>query len=193
MIYDNDKVEDGLHAIMFPVREVDIFAETETGKRDRISGKKALINDDTCKVLSVVSDRYELLHNRTALDLAKKCCLAAFPNTAPDSWKVLSVEAPLTGGHCRIDLKHEGKIAGYEWSFSEDDQEEYGPFIRVVNSYNRTSVFSIRFGLIRWACSNGMIDWLPIRRLRSKLHTMWRNCEIESCASIEAKHQRNAN
>ena len=49
MIYDN--VEDGLHSVMFPVREVNVYAETEPGKRDRIPGKKALINDDTCRVL----------------------------------------------------------------------------------------------------------------------------------------------
>lgn len=84
---------------------------------------------------------------------------AAFPNTAPANWKVFNVEAPLTGGHCRIDLKHEGTIGGYDWSFSEKEQNAYGPFIRVSNSYNRTSVFGIRFGLVRWACTNGMVDW----------------------------------
>lgn len=157
MIYDD--VEDGLHSVMFPVREVNVYAETEPGKRDRIPGKKALINDDTCRVLAVVSGRYQVLHNRIALELARKCCLAAFPNTAPANWNVFSVEAPLTGGHCRIDLRHEGKIAGYDWSFTEGDQNEFEPFIRVSNSYNRTSVFGIRFGLIRWACKNGMVDW----------------------------------
>ena len=157
MIYDN--VEDGLHSVMFPVREVKVYAETEPGKRDHIPGKKALINDDTCRVLSVVSDRYQVLHNCTALELARKCCIAAFPNTAPANWRVFSVEAPLTGGHCRIDLKHEGEIGGYDWSFSNNDQDKFGPFIRVSNSYNRTSVFGIRFGLVRWVCTNGMVDW----------------------------------
>ena len=157
MIYDN--VEDSLHLLMFPVREVDVYAETETGKHDRIPGKKALINDDTCKVLSVVSGRYQVLHNRTALELARKSCIMAFPNTAPANWNVFSVEAPLTGGHCHIDLRHEGTIGGYDWSFSKNEQDEFGPFIRVSNSYNRTSVFGIRFGLIRWACTNGMVAW----------------------------------
>ena len=157
MIYDN--VEDGLHSVMFPVRRVDVFAETEPGKRDRIPGKKALVNDDTCRVLSVVSNRYQVLHNGTALELARKCCIAAFPNTAPANWNVFSVEAPLTGGHCRIDLKHEGTIGGYDWSFPKNEQDKFAPFIRVSNSYNRTSVFGIRFGLIRWACTNGMVDW----------------------------------
>ena len=129
------------------------------GKHNYIPGKKALINDDTCRVLSVVSDRYKVLHSRTALELARKCCIAAFPNTALANWQVFSLEAPLTGGHCRIDLKHEGEIGGYDCSFSNNDQDTFEPFIRVSNSYNRTSVFGIRFGLVRWACTNGMVDW----------------------------------
>ena len=179
MIYDN--VEDGLHSVMFPVREVKVYAETEPGKRDHIPGKKALINDDTCRVLSVVSDRYQVLHNCTALELARKCCIAAFPNTAPANWRVFSVEAPLTGGHCRIDLKHEGEIGGYDWSFSNNDQDKFGPFIRVSNSYNRTSLFGIRFGLVRWVCTNGMVDW------RSSIAIKVAHDVNEMERSIEAK------
>ena len=106
--------------------------------------------------LVVVSDRYQLLPNRTALQLAEKCCIAAFPNTARAKWKVFSVEAPLTGGHCRIDLRHEGKIADYDWSFSHGEQNEFEPFIRVNNSYNRTSLFDIRFG---WCAGHVRTAW----------------------------------
>ena len=31
MIYGRDAIEDGMHAVMFPVPEVDVFAETEPG------------------------------------------------------------------------------------------------------------------------------------------------------------------
>ena len=159
MIYENNDVENGLQRILFPVGEVAVYAETKPGRRDRIPRKKALINEDTGKILSVVSDKYKVLHNRVALELARKCCMAAFPNTTLAGWKVFSVEAPLTGGHCRIDLKHEREIAGYDWSFTKDEQNEFGPFIRVNNSYNKTSAFVISFGLVRWVCTNGMIDW----------------------------------
>lgn len=157
MIYDD--VKDGLQAVMFPVNEVDVYVGTEQLGFDRIPGKKALINVDTGRVLSVVSDRYRVLPNNTALKLAQKCCTSAFPNTVPSDWEVFGVEAPLTGGHCRLDLKHCGEITGYDWSFSSDEQKKFGPFIRVSNSYNRTSVFGIRFGIVRWACTNGMVAW----------------------------------
>ena len=146
MIYN---AEEGLAAIMFPVEEVDVFAETEPGRHDRIVGKKAIINTDTRAVLSVVSRRYGLLENRRALELAKKCCIAAFPNTVPMRWDVDDIEAPVSGGHCRIDLRYGGDVVAYDWSFSETVQDQYHPFLRVTNSYNTSRVFSIHFGFSR--------------------------------------------
>ena len=154
MIYD---ANEGLAAIMFPVQEVDVFAETEPGRRDRIAGKKAIINTDTRTVLSVVSRQYGLLENRRALELAQKCCIAAFPNTAPAGWYVDDVEAPATGGHCRIDLRYHGDVLSYDWAFSQTVQDRYHPFLRVTNSYNTSRVFSIHFGFTRIRCMNSVI------------------------------------
>ena len=154
MIYTADE---GLAAIMFPVQEVDVFAETEPGRRDRIAGKKAIINTDTRAVLSVVGRQYGLLENHRALELARKCCIAAFPNTAPAWWYVDDVEAPSSGGHCRIDLRYDGDVPGYDWAFSEAVQDRYHPFLRVTNSYNTSRVFSIHFGFTRIRCMNSVI------------------------------------
>ena len=153
MIYTG---EEGLAAIMFPVQEVDVFAETEPGRRDRISGKKAIINTDTRRVLSVVGRRYELLENRRALELAHKCCIAAFPNTAPDGWYVDAVEAPATGGHCRIDLHYAGDILTYDWSFSEAAQDSYYPY---VDARKWASTDSDRVGgsLVRYCRMSGLL------------------------------------
>lgn len=159
MIYAREDIEEGLHAVMFPVHKVDVYAETETGRRDRIPGKKAVINTDSRKVLSVVSDRYRVLPNSEALKLARRCCITAFPNTAQADWRVFSIEAPQTGGYCRIDLEHSGETLSYDWAFSDEVQDRWRPFVRMTNSYNHTRVFSLSFGFIRWACENGMIDW----------------------------------
>ena len=67
MIYTRNDVDEGLDAIMFPVRKVNVYAETETDVRERIPGKKAVINTDSRRVLSVVSDRYRVLTNEAAL------------------------------------------------------------------------------------------------------------------------------
>ena len=159
MIYAYDAIEDGMHAVMFPVAKVDVFAETEPGQHERIPRRKAIINTDSRQVLAVVTDHYQLLENRIALELAQKCCTTAFPHTALADWRVFSVEAPLTGGHCRIDLEHCGKILTYDWSFSKGSQDLYRPFVRVTNSYNTSRVFALHFGFVRWACENGVLDW----------------------------------
>lgn len=166
MIYTRNDVDEGLDAIMFPVRKVDVYAEMETDLRERIPGKKALINTHSRRVLSVVSDRYRVLTNHAALKLARRCCIAAFPNTAPADWRVFSIEAPHTGGHCRIDLEHSGEILTYDWAFSDKVQDKWQPFVRMTNSYNRTRVFSLDFGFIRSACENGLIDWRSSMRVR---------------------------
>ena len=157
MIYENG--ERGLQAVLFPVDEVDVYAETEPGLREKIPRKKALVNADTRRVLAVVSRTYNVVLNRDALRLAEKCCIAAFPNTAPANWRVFSVEAPKSGGHCHIDLAHDGKIPAYDWSFARPGQDRYDPFVRVTNSYNGTRRFAICFGLVRFKCTNGMVIW----------------------------------
>lgn len=154
MIYEADE---GMAAVMFPVRAVSVYAETEPGRRDRIPGKKAIINTDTRRVFSVVGQRYQLLENRRALRLARRCRIEAFPNTAPGGWRVEAVEAPKSGGHCRIDLHYDGKIEGYDWSFGQDTQDRHFPFVRVTNSYNTSRVFSIHFGFTRYRCMNSVI------------------------------------
>ena len=83
MIYDGDAVGRGLSAIMFPVESVPVFAETEPGRRERIPGKKALVNSDSRRVFSVVSERYQVLHNAAALDLAYAYCIKAFRTPPP--------------------------------------------------------------------------------------------------------------
>ena len=184
MIYN---AEEGLAAIMFPVEEVDVFAETEPGRRDRIAGKKAIVNTDTRAVLSVVGRQYGLLENRKALDLARKCCIAAFPNTAPAGWYEDDIEAPISGGHCRIDLRYDGDLVAYDWSFSESVQDRYHPFLRVTNSYNTSRVFSIHFGFTRIRCMNSVIADESVRV--SLAHTRDIESQIEKEIN-EAKFQK---
>ena len=164
MIFDD--VEEGMNSIMFPVRQASVYVESDTARYKSIPNKKALINDDTNKVLSIVSGSYQVLHNHTALELAKKFCIVAFPNTNLPNWEVFSIEAPRTRGHCRIDLRYEGEINDYDWSFGIDKQDVYQPFIRVCNSYNTSMACSIRIGLIRWACKNGIVDWHSSIKIR---------------------------
>ena len=110
-----------------------------------------------CLPLSVAPTNVVL--NSDALRLAERCCIAAFPNTAPANWYVFTVEAPKSGGHCHIDLAHDGEVPAYDWTFERSAQDRYDPFVRVTNSYNGTRRFAIHFGLVRFKCTNGMVIW----------------------------------
>ena len=155
MIYEGAR---GLQAVLFPVDEMDVYAETQPGSTEKVPRKKAR-DADTRRVLAVVNRSYNVVLERDALRLAEKCCIEAFPNTAPVNWRVFSVEAPKSGGHCHIDLAHDGEIPAYDRTFARSAQDRYEPFVRVTNSYNGTRRFAIHFGLVRFKCTNGMVMW----------------------------------
>ena len=158
MIYEDAEV--GLSKMLFPVREVPVLADLGDGEDPApIPGKKAILNGWTDHVFSVVSSQYIVLKNLDALKLARRCCVRAFPTTRDKDWKVFGIEAAATGGHCRIDLCHARKDLDFIWSFTGVAQDTYHPFLRVTNSYNRRHVFSLQFGFVRSACSNGLVDW----------------------------------
>ena len=145
---------------MFPVREVPVAADLgDGGDPVPIPGKKAIVHGLTNRVFSVVSSRYSVLRNGDALKLARRCCVKAFPATQKGDWKVFSIEAAKTGGHCRIDLCYARKDLDFNWSFARVAQDTYHPFLRVTNSYNGRYVFSLQFGFVRAACENGLVDW----------------------------------
>ena len=155
----------GLQAVLFPVDEVDVYAETQPGLRKKVPRKKALVNADNRQVLAVVNRSYNVVLNRDALRLAERGCIAAFPNTAPANWYVYRVEAPKSGGHCHIDLAHEGEVPANDWTFGRSVRDRYDPFVRVTNSYNGRRRLAIHFGLVRAKCTNGMVIWDEYVRL----------------------------
>ncbi|MDE0132309.1 MAG: DUF932 domain-containing protein [bacterium] len=186
MIYS---AQAGCDAVMFPVAEVDVFAETEPGRLERVHGRKAIVNTDSRRVLSVVSERYRVLHNRDALELARRCCIKAFPTTAPVHWEVVEVEAPRTGSYCRIDLRHSGTVLQEDWAFDRGKTDLYEPFLRVTNSYNRTRVFSIRLGVLRCACANGELYYHDSLRI-AVAHDTSRIEEVIEREITEAKFRK---
>lgn len=64
--------------LFFPIREVPVFAEIRRGpslEMERIQGQRAIVNCATDQVLSVVSEDYQVVTNREALEYAHLCCL----------------------------------------------------------------------------------------------------------------------
>ncbi len=51
----------------------------------------------------------------------------------------------------------------YDWGFPRGRTERYEPFFQMVNGYNGRTAFSLRFGVYRLVCRNGLIVQDSIR------------------------------
>jgi hypothetical protein len=156
-----------LSAVLFPVElkpvgytvraaghaEAEGELEAPVGRADfkGIPQYKAVVRGDTGKVLAVVSDRYQLLHNSRALEMGKTAFTHLFPAAKASDFIVFDVQTTETGSACHVDLIHNS------YSTEVWEQETWLPFLRVSNSYNRYRALSFDFGFVRRLCSNGMI------------------------------------
>ncbi len=155
----------GLEAILFPVRLVPVFAEVGRHEFRQFKRRKAIVNDDSGEVLAVVSDRYELLTNRDALDIGIEASRRAIPTKRPDEWRVRAVGGTSTGGSCWFDIEHPDFPT---IMIREDDFWEL--FIRVTNSYNGTRAFRLTIGCVRHACENRQLAREVLAMLSVKKH-----------------------
>lgn len=113
----------------------------------------AVVNEESGEVVSVVSNKYKLLKNSEALNIAKMVFSKLFPSVEPDEFVPFKVIAPSTKASCHIDLIHKDvKLSEINW-----EQDTWYPFLRMANSYNHSKVFSIEIGFVRKLCSNGVI------------------------------------
>lgn len=118
---------------------------------------RAIVDADDDRVLGMVGEGYRLVTNEQALDWARRCGQAVFPQTSPSDWSVFSVDGPSSGSFCRIDVAHQQTVLNFAGQTPAGPREAFGPFIRVTNSYNGQRALRFDIGLVRWICTNGMI------------------------------------
>ncbi len=149
-----------LEDVLFPVKKVPLFADIGgkgATKPLAVPDKKAIVNTRTNRVVGVVGRDYRLVDNRQALDWAYRCAATVFPHTKPDEWELHKVDAPESGGHCYIDLKHARTALDFSFFPKGGAKDVFGPFVRVANSYNGQRALSFNVGYFRKVCSNGLI------------------------------------
>jgi len=141
-----------LPAVLFPVELRPILADIPDSLGDRlvpVTSKKAIVNLSTRQVLGIVGRDYRLVTNQEALEMAYECCCAVFPESKPIEWQVTAVDAPMTGGHCCIDLQHNSTALDFNCVPAGDRPDVFGPFIRVTNSYNGLRALTFNIGFFR--------------------------------------------
>ena len=147
-----------LEEVLFDVKETPVFTKVNLLENHKNiyqtieSGKhKALLNDQTKQLLSIVSKNYQVITNQQALDLGKDIFSDAFASVKKEELIPYKVVATKNLTTCHIDLIHkETKLEIWE-------QDTWLPFLRVSNSFNRSYALTYEFGFVRKLCSNGFI------------------------------------
>lgn len=153
-----------LENALFPVEERPIFLhlkkpkdeslfddELSGGRFDKIKKYKAIVNKANDYVFSVVSNDYKLITNDEALELGKQCFKKIFSITDFKDMELYNTIMPKTRSFCHLDFIHR------QGEFMPWEGEQWFPFLRITNSYNRTRLLRFDIGFCRWICKNGMI------------------------------------
>gem|GEM_PF-632419 len=143
---DNVTLDD----VIFSLEKRDVFVDLGNHKLDKIPGKKAIINANTKKPISIIGNDYEIITNKEAYEYGIQCMKTLFKLNGNDGIELFNIISPETRSFCHIDL------------FIKDKdfvtlEEHYRPFVRVTNSYNRMFKLSFKIGVCRNICKNGMI------------------------------------
>jgi len=140
-----------LEELFFPVTSQDIFTKIgESEKLIRIPGKQVLINASNNTPISVVSDDYEIVTNKDAYEYGSDCLNKLFKLKNNDSIEIFNIFRPSTLSFCHMDLVCPTKKFEYK-------KEQFVPFVRITNSYNKLFKLYFRIGICRSICENGMI------------------------------------
>ena len=162
-----------INKILFPVACKPVYLDTQ---RKPIHGFRAvtgMFENDSEATFSIVSDNYQLISNKEAVEMGKEIHGRLFPNATSDSFEVFNVIAPKTNGSCHID------IIDKNYTLNVWAQEVYVPFVRIQNSYNKTLPLKFQIGFCRKLCDNGVIfeeDLVSISMAHTK--QMFRNDEF---------------
>lgn len=142
--------------VLFPVAMQPVYLER---KRENlfqndyrpVPGFKAIVAEDDGHVFSVVAKDYRLVTNEEALELGEVCFGEVFKVIRPEDLSVFNIIMPKTRSFCHVDFTHP------ETNFELFDKDQWFPYLRVTNSYNRMFALNFDLGFCRGICRNGVI------------------------------------
>lgn len=136
---------DKLEPYDFPVEFRDVYVDfasrTKDGDKTLIHAKMqerhvAVVDVEREYTFAIVSQDYEIVTNKQAVELAEKCFQAVFKLTDCKHMKLFNVTMPSTRSQCRIDFLHAQSRSHV------NGRDPWAPFIRVSNSFNRSRTSS---------------------------------------------------
>lgn len=109
-----------------------------------VGGKKAIVRQDTGKVLGIVSDKYEVIEHGAVIDGFRQALgeSTAFGEKISITKGGAHLFATYTLKHRTVEVK-KGDIVGFQFT--------------VKNSYDGTNMLQLTLGAMRLVCLNGMV------------------------------------
>ena len=148
----NDHFENLLFDVQFVKLKLDhhddLFVEGLNNKP--VTDYRAVVNLENQEVLSVVSQNYDLIPNRTAFKEGKRL-FRELTGIQRDGLLPFKVVASKRRTFCHVDFVNQN------YNPIKFRQDTWLPFLRVTNSYNKTYLLRYQIGFVRALCSNGMI------------------------------------
>ena len=148
---------------LFKVKEAEVIYDTPKG--DIRTGYKLIVNEDTNKILSCMTNNYQVIINTELLDAA---------SAALDERGAILKESRLFAEGARTSWKY--RIPDIKLEVQKGDF--VNPEIIIKNSYDGSCEASVIAGAYRLVCSNGMVIGYTLGK-NSVRHTIWnRNVDI---------------
>ncbi len=148
------KAKEEMEKLLFPVEFGEVFVINNTGKTipaPHFKGVLAFKQADHPEIMSVVTDNYDLISNKKAIETGKKIFSQLFEGVNAEDILPYKVIYPKTLSYCHIQLVDKNV------NFEVWEQETWMPFIQLTNSYNRTFALTYELGFVRELCNNGVI------------------------------------
>lgn len=176
-VHQTNKLAD----VLFDVKLQDVYSEfrfpaTLFNQQISTRNHKAVVNQSSGEIISIVGNNYKLISNKEAIEMGKQIFTQLYPSVIPSELIPYKVVAPHSKASAHIDFIHQAV------DFKVWDQETWLPFLRTTNSYNRSVALSFEIGFVRKLCSNGVLFNKKSIKLKY-LHNKGNNVDIKSAAN----------
>lgn len=128
-----------------------IFPDKKAPQLMQSKKHKAIVNSSTGKLLSIVSKNYRITTNREALEMGKEVFVQLFPGYSKDKLTLFKVIAPKSLTSVNFDITHP------EVFLNIREQENWLPFLRITNSFNRRQALVLEIGFVHKLWANSVL------------------------------------
>lgn len=147
-IFEN--AEEKLEKLFFEVDINPLFYKNSEDKIVSLNNYKGIFQKEDNKLISIQEKEGIILSNEKALNFGKQIFKKLYPQIEKDKLKVFKVDYPDSMKFCQIRMIDEAV------NFEVFDQDNWYPYLEIINSFDHSTSGSYELGFVRELCSNGI-------------------------------------